>query len=168
MDWYRGDLVTADSPAQLLVAISVWLKCNYFRTSCIFMWFLLSVHRGEERGEYFYLFSALVPLLFVVLSCSLASAFVMFFFFFSPMSSSRGAVWFNRGDPESRLPWKLPEPPDVLLADQRREGLQHHFALWTLSNRKGVWHPGNIWWWVLGTWINCHFIVCTISISRYL
>lgn len=79
------------------------------------------------------------------------------------MSSSRGAFWFDRGDLESRLPRKLPEPADVLLADQRGEGLQHHFVLWTLPDRKGVWHPGDIWWWVLGILIKRIFPVFTTT-----
>lgn len=66
----------------------------------------------------------------------------------SAMSSPWGAFWLNRGNLESRLPWKLRQLSDVLLADKRGERLQHHSALWTVSDRKRVWHLGNIWWWV--------------------
>lgn len=127
--------MTADSPAQLLVAISVGLKCHYFRTSP-FLNVISTVSASGRRKERIFLsFYPLVLLLFVVPSCSLLESPLpqllssSFFFFSSPMSSSRGAFRFDRGDPESRLPRKLPQPADVLLADQRGEGLQHHSVL---------------------------------------
>lgn len=62
------------------------------------------------------------------------------------MSGPRGAFRLDRGDFKPGLPRQLPQPPDVLLADQRGEGLQHHAALWAFPDWKGVWHLGNIWW----------------------
>lgn len=126
--------MTADSPAQLLVAISVGLKCHYFRTSP-FLNVISTVSASGRRKErtFFIFFHSLVLLLIV--PCSLLASPLpqllssSFSFFSSPMSSSRGALRFDRGDPESRLPRKLPQPADVLLADQRGEGLQHHFVL---------------------------------------
>lgn len=72
--------MTVDSPAQLLVAISVWLKWNYFRTSYFFLCDFCCLGIGaKKRGEIF--FSALDLVLFAI-PFSFASAFVMFSFFF--------------------------------------------------------------------------------------
>lgn len=131
-----------------------FFKCNFY-CQCI----------GAKKGENICILFYPLVLLFVVPSCAVLESPLpqllssSFFFFSSPMSSSRGAFWFDRGDPESRLPRKLPEPADVLLADQCGEGLQHHFVLWTLPDRKGVWHPGDIWWWVLGSLLKWNFLV---------
>jgi len=65
------------------------------------------------------------------------------------MSGQRGALRLHGGDPEPGLPRPLPQPADVLVADQRGEGLQHDAALRALPDGEGVRHPGDIWWWVL-------------------
>lgn len=54
---------------------------------------------------------------------------MLVWFLRSAMSRQRGSVRLDRCDPESGLPRQLPQPSDVLVDDQRGEGLQHHTAL---------------------------------------
>lgn len=176
-------MTTADSPAQPLGAISVWLKCNCLRASYFFN--VISAVRAARWGKGRRSSPHLIRLLLLILSsvpCPLLCFFstpassgfahlpvsprlnpvvvspqafyrrltlplpLSGFSLASSMSGPRGAFWLDGGDFKPGLPRQLPQPPDVLLADQRGEGLQHHAALWAFPDWKGVWYLGNIWW----------------------